>query len=101
MDLIFKRYSSPFLFLDFLIENDEFDEGIDTIISQNEKDKDWQLYLSLNPWNDKPFKEWRDEVYQSSNSIENNMSKKQAEEHFKTEYEKSQNILNNFKPPKK
>lgn len=101
MDLIFKRYSSPFLFLDNLIKSGDFEEGIDTIISQYEKDKDWELYLSQNPWNDKPFSEWRKEAYQSTTINENNMTKAQAEQHFKTEYEKSQNILNNFKPPKK
>lgn len=101
MDLIFKRYSSPFLFLDNLIESNDLNEGIDMIIEKEQENKDWKLYLSLNPWNDKPFSEWRKEFYKSDNSNENYLTKEQAEQQFKTEYEKSQNILNNFKPPKK
>lgn len=101
MDLLFKRYASPFLFLDNLIESDDLSEGIDTIIRQANDDKDWELYLSLNPWNETTFDEWKKEMYKTNESLEINMTKDQAENYFKAELEKSQNILNNFKPPKR
>ena len=99
--MVFKRYSNPFLFLDNLIETGDLEEGIDVIIAKNEDEIDWQLYLSLNPWNNKSFVDWKKEMLSSNKSIEDSMNKQQAEEHFKHEYEKSQNILKGFKPPKK
>ena len=66
---------------------------------KNNITQDWQLYLSMNPWNEKSFQDWKKEAYKSN--VEVSMNKQQAEEHFKHEYEKSQNILNNFKPPKR
>lgn len=99
MDLIFKRYSNPFLFLDNLIETNDLEDAVDTIINQDQNDKNWQLYLSLNPWNEKNFLEWEKDVYKSSKSNEISITKKEAKECFKNEYKKSQDILNNFKPP--
>lgn len=99
MDLIFKRYSNPFLLLDSLIESDDLEDTVDMIINQSRNDNDWQLYLSLNPWNEKNFLEWKKEVYESNVSNEIAMSKREAKECFENEYKKSQDILNNFKPP--
>lgn len=101
MDLIFKRYSSPFLFLDNLIETGDLEEGIDVIISQSDDDKDWELYLSLNPWNEKDFRTWKNDILKSNSSNEITMNKLEAEKHFEIEVEKSQNILKGFKPPKR
>lgn len=102
MDLIFKRYSSPYLFLDNLIENNELSEGIDVILKQVIEEKDYELYLSMNPLNDKNFHDWKQEMYSSTNKVvsNNQISKKNVNNYVKTEYEKSQNILNSFKPPK-
>lgn len=99
MDLIFKRYSNPFLFLDTLIESDDLEEAVDMIINQSRNDNDWQLYLSLNPWNEKSFSEWKKEVYKSNTSNEISITKKEAKECFENEYKKSLDILNNFRPP--
>lgn len=99
MDLIFKRYSNPFLLLDNLIESDDLEDAVDMIINQSRNDNDWQLYLSLNPWNEKNFLEWKKEIYKSNKSNEVTMSKKEAKEYFQKEYKNSLDILNNFKPP--
>lgn len=102
MDLIFKRYANPYLFLDKLIENNELSEGIDVILEQVVEEKDYELYLSMNPLNEKSYYEWRQEMYSSINKVvsSNQISKKDVNNYVKTELEKSQNILNNFKPPK-
>jgi len=87
------------LFLDSFIETDDLEDAIDMIINQSRNDNDWQLYLSLNPWNEKSFSEWKKEVYESNTSNEITMTKKEAKEYFQKEYKNSLNILNNFKPP--
>lgn len=103
MDLLFKKYASPFLFLDFLVETGDLEDGIDVIINQNQDEKDWELYLSLNPWNDKSYFDWKKEKYKNNsiNTTTTNLSKEDAKTHFDTEYNKSQQILNNFNPLKK
>ncbi len=87
------------MFLDSFIETDDLEDAIDMIINQSRNDNDWQLYLSLNPWNEKSFSEWKKEVYESNTSNEITMTKKEAKEYFQKEYKNSLNILNNFKPP--
>lgn len=87
------------MFLDNLIETNDLEDAVDTIINQDRNDEDWQLYLSLNPWNEKGFLEWKKEIYASDTPKKISMTKKEAKECFENEYKKSQDILSNFKPP--
>lgn len=94
-DLIFKRYSSPFLFLNKLLENNKFSSGIDTIYNQKNDDKLWELYLSILPTmamsgEVKSFDDWKIEM--SNNTTNEEMDLEEIKEN-------SINILNNFKPP--
>ena len=59
--MVFKRYSSPFLFLDNLIIQGRLSDGIDTIYNQVDEEKMWQLYLSI-PIKEQSYVEWRNEV---------------------------------------
>ena len=91
--MIFKRYSSPFLFLDNLIIQGRFSDGIDTIYKQLDEEKMWQLYLSI-PMKEKSYVDWKNEV----------LSKEEVQPSFEASKDineikdKARNILKNFKP---
>lgn len=91
--MIFKRYSSPFLFLDNLLIQGRFSDGIDTIYKQVDEEKLWQLYLS-NPMKDKSYIEWKNEIIYK-NQEQNDFEVAENIEDIKN---KAKNILNNFKP---
>lgn len=96
MDLIFKRYSSPFFYIDALVEYGEFARGVATILEEDKNDRVWQMYLSNNPYNKKSFKDWKNELYRQE-QVQKPLSNAQVV----ATVEKSQDILKNFKPPKK
>ena len=89
--MVFKRYASPFLFLDNLLEHGCFYDGIDTIFSQIEEEKMWQLYLSI-PIKEKSYIDWKNEVLEP---VEQPVVVKQNLEVAKN---KAKEILKNFKP---
>lgn len=91
--MIFKRYSSPFLFLDNLIIQGRLSDGIDTIYKQNEEEKLWQLYLSI-PMKEQSFVDWKNEI------ISNREEKPNFEvaEDLESVKNNARNILKNFKP---
>lgn len=91
--MIFKRYSSPFLFLDNLLIQGRFSDGIDTIYKQVEEEKLWQLYLS-NPMKDKSYIEWKNEIIYK-NQEQNGFEVAENIEDIKNN---ARNILKNFKP---
>ena len=97
MDLVFKRYSSPFLFLDILIESGSFCSGIDELFNLKNEDRLWELYLATIPLNDKSYEDWKKEnVKNNKTSVE----KEITTEYVETAIKKSQNILSNFNPLK-
>lgn len=91
--MIFKRYSSPFLFLDNLIIQGRLSDGIDTIYKQIDEEKMWQLYLSI-PMKEKSYVEWKEEI------ISRNEEKPSFEvaEDIENVKNNARNILKNFKP---
>lgn len=89
--MIFKRYSSPFIFLDNLILEGKLSEGIDTIYSQVEEEKLWQLYLS-NPLKEKSYIDWKNEI------MLHNAPKEEKVSNFEVAKEGARNILKTFKP---
>lgn len=91
--MIFKRYSSPFLFLDNLIIQGRLSEGISTIWKQSEEDKLWQLYLSI-PMKEKSYMDWKNEVV-SKDEEEPSFEVAEDIEEVKNN---ARNILKNFKP---
>ena len=90
--MIFKRYSSPFLFLDNLIIQGRFSDGIDTIYKQLDEEKMWQLYLSI-PMKEKSYYDWKNEVLSKDEEPSFEASKDINEVK-----EEAKNILKNFKP---
>lgn len=101
-DLIFKRYSSPFLFLDNLILQGRFSDGIDTIYKQVDEEKMWQLYLSSVTFramnNDfKSYYDWKNETL-SQNEEKPTFEVAEDKEDIEEVKNKARNILKNFKP---
>lgn len=91
--MIFKRYSSPFLFLDNLIIQGRFSDGIDTIYNQLNEEKMWQLYLSI-PMKEKSYVDWKNEIL----SKEEVQPSFEASKDINEVKDKARNILKNFKP---
>lgn len=90
MDLIFKRYSSPFVFLDALISGDRFSQGISEIWDFADEDKEWEFYLHR--FIDKSF-----DAFKAS------LCKKPSEmkaDDFETTINNSKSILQGFNPEK-
>ena len=96
MDLLYKRYASPFDYLDALLSYGSFGRGIANIWDTYNDDKSWDYYLSNNPYgNNKSFENWKKET-QTKYQAQRPMSKAQVV----ATVEKSQNILKNFNPLK-
>lgn len=91
--MIFKRYSSPFLFLENLIIQGRLCDGIDTIYKQIDEEKMWQLYLS-NPIKEQSYVDWKNERL-SNNEEETTFEVAENIEDIKN---RSRNMLKNFKP---
>lgn len=92
--MVFKRYSSPFLFLDNLIIQGKLCDGINTIYKQVDEDKLWNLYLSI-PMKEQSYVEWKNEVISKN---EEEKPKIEAAKSLEDVRNKAINILDNFKP---
>ena len=95
MDLVSKRYSSPFSLLDELIQNEEFDEWVTFIIKKDFKEKEerqlWEFYLAK--VEEKSFNDWKTEV-KSESASKDAMNEAKKEEIIN----KSDDILKSFQP---
>lgn len=104
MDLLFRRYANPYIFLDSCILSNEFSNAIDFIFKEDENEKLWDLYLHTLPLNEKSFEDWKNGIIASpSNVTEMNVDKtaNMTKEEVDATIQKTQKILRNFKPPKK
>lgn len=93
MDLLFKRYASPFCYLDVLLENGALYDGVLNIWDEYNNDKTWEMFLSYKP--EKSFEDWKKEI-KNKTQAQKPLSKAQVG----ATVEKSQNILKNFNPLK-
>ena len=94
MDLLHKRYASPFSFVDGMIRTGQFSAFVDDFAAALAKDKEeqttWEYYLHR--VYDKSFADFRE-------AIENDeRNKKMSERTIETTIQKSMDILKNFKP---
>ena len=87
MDLLFKRYASPFVLLDSLIIANSLNSFVDDFIVFVKEDNEWEFFL--HKVYDKSWKEFSDDIKSSENA-------KQID--FGATLIKSKNILNNFTP---
>lgn len=94
MDLLFKRYASPFSFINGMIQSGRFFEFVVELVKTTNKEKEdefnWNFYL---------HKVWEGNYQDFLADVENNkknltMTKRTIE----TTVQHSMNILNNFNP---
>lgn len=99
MDLLHKRYASPFSLLDTLIENKQFSEYIQFLLNKEAEDRNdqmlWEFYL--HKVFDKPFNEFKKDILVKS---EGESKKNDATDEAKRNeiIERSNAILNGFVP---
>lgn len=86
MDLLFKRYASPFLLVDSLIENHSLNTFIEDMHEEVNKDKLWDFFL--HKVYDKSWSEFLDET----------IPKKVEKVDLGATIKKSKNMLQNFTP---
>lgn len=95
MDLLFKRYASPFLLLDSLISARRFSGFVDEFITWINKDNEdkvrWDIYLH------KVFNQSYQEFIESME--ENSQEYDNTPINLETALNNAENILNRFKPP--
>jgi hypothetical protein len=94
MDLLFKRYASPFLFIDGMIRTGRFcsfvEEFCETIMKEKEEQTNWEYFL---------HKVWEGSFKDFKANIENNRELQNLSKTIiETTVQKSMNILNNFNP---
>ena len=87
MDLLFKRYASPFVLLDSLILTNSLNSFIDDFIDFVKEDNEWEFFL--HKIYDKSWSEVRSSIKQSDNQEPIDLGATLI---------KSKNILNNFTP---
>ena len=94
MDLLCKRYASPFIFLNGVLQTGRFCDFIDnfiaTIQEENEEKRLWEYFL-LRVW-EGSFEDFKARI--KTNEKNMNMSVNEIE----TTVNYSMNILNNFNP---
>ena len=87
MDLLFKRYASPFVLLDSLILTNSLNSFIDDFIDFVKEDNEWEFFL--HKIYDRSWSEFRSSIKQSDNQEPIDLGATLV---------KSKNILNNFTP---
>ena len=90
MDLMFKRYSDPFSFIDSMLCYGSFSSSIDEVLKKTDDDTMWQFYL--HKVFDKSFQE-----FLSESTAEKHTLISKAE--FDATIEMSQYILDGMGPP--
>ena len=96
MDLLFKRYASPFSFMDGMIQTGRFSEFVENLVktvnNELEEKKQWDFWLHK-VW-DGTYEEFQDEIQNNKKNL--SMSKRTIE----TTIQNSMDILKNFNPQK-
>lgn len=95
MDLLFKRYASPFSFIDGMMQSGRFDEFVVELVSTVNKEKEdeslWDFYLHKVS-SETSFKDFVEEVETDSKN------QKMTEQDKASTVNMAMDILNNFIP---
>lgn len=89
MDLLFKRYASPFLLVDQMLMTRQFSEFVTQLFEFDTDERLWNIFL--HKVEGQSFNEWKATLEGQQNA---EMSKNEIE----TTVNNSFNILNGFKP---
>lgn len=65
MDLLFKRYASPYLLVDQMLETGDFFDFVIEVFQSNEDDRLWEFFL--HKVKGKTFDEYKAEIFGNSN----------------------------------
>ena len=87
MDLLFKRYASPFVLLDNLIITNSLNNFVNDFFDFVREDNEWEFFL--HKVYDKSWSEFSDSIKQSDNQEPIDLG---------ATLMKSKNMLNNFTP---
>ena len=87
MDLLFKRYASPFLLLDNLLLTNSLSDFIDDFLKFKQENEQWEFFL--HKIYDKSWKEFMDEIEMFNDNSKVDLGATLI---------KSKNMLNNFTP---
>ena len=90
MDLLFKRYASPFLLIDNLIISNRFFDFVKELIDFNNDEEIYNLWL--HKVFDKSYSEFRSEI------LENSKITNISDQDIETTVKDSLDILNSFSP---
>ena len=93
MDLLFKRYASPFSLLDGYIQTSRMCEFVNAFIRQNQEDEKWEYFLHK-VWDNRSFTEFCQSLQTSQDLQE------MSEDDIETTLQESMKILGNFNPEK-
>ena len=96
MDLLFKRYASPFVLLELMIQSNRFSEFVDDVVEVEGEQKLWELYLHHKIL-DKSFVDFKKSVVKTRPTNNKEMTGKEIEATIK----KSNEMLNSFNPYEK
>ena len=90
MDLLFKRYASPFSLLEMFISTGRFSDFVNEFIEIQNEESEWEFYIH------RVFDKSFDEFKSSISSRRNNMIP--TDEPLETTLQNSKSLLNNFIP---
>lgn len=93
MDLLFKRYASPFLLVDQMILTGNFAEFVMKLVELDAEDELWQFFLHKVD-EEKSFIDWKASL--NSGQAKSQMS----DDEIKATVKSSFDILNGFEPTK-
>ena len=96
MDLLFKRYASPFILLELMIQSNRFSEFVDELVEVEGEQKLWELYLHHSIL-DKSFVDFKKKIMK----IEPTNNIKTTEKDIEATIKKSNKMLNGFNPYEK
>lgn len=97
MDLLYKRYASPFDFLNQAISVNRLPEAVHTMLKQTDEDRLWELYLH-EVIKEVSYNDWKAALMHPKES-EPVKSEPVEKEEIKAAIQKSRSILDGFVPP--
>lgn len=101
MDLLFKRYASPFSLIDEMIHLERFSEFVsefmDIYIEERDNKEWWELYLH-HPYLRKSFSDFKKEMTKANPEIQRKNYEPFDESKLEATIKNSREILNSFNP---
>ena len=94
MDLLFKRYASPFLLLDGVIAQGQFCDFLDSLEEQKQEEELWEFYIHKLPsWDDRTYDQFKKELKVGK---PNRKTKRPSDEQLETITRHSYELMKDF-----